>query len=60
MSLKSEVMFLVWDIIFDKYKMLAKSFYEEVEIDFSFIISPMGNHESYHGVIDYIYSEYQS
>jgi Calcineurin-like phosphoesterase len=47
-------------IISDKYKKKARSFYEKVSQNFNFVISTMGNHEFYHGLINYAYPCYQS
>ena len=57
---KGDVLLLAGDIICDKYKKKASIFYEKVSKDFEFVISTMGNHEFYHGIIDYAYPCYQS
>lgn len=57
---KGDVLLLAGDIICDKVKKRAKSFYEKVSNDYDFVISTMGNHEFYHGIIDYAYPFYQS
>ncbi len=55
-----DVLLLAGDIICDKYNKKANSYYDKIAKDFDFVISTMGNHEFYHGVIDYAYPVYQS
>jgi DNA repair exonuclease SbcCD nuclease subunit len=55
-----DVLLIAGDTICDKYKKKARAFYEKVSAEFPFIISTMGNHEFYHGIIDYAYPTYKS
>jgi len=57
---EGDVLLIAGDTICDKYKKKAKNFYEKISKDFSFIISTMGNHEFYHGIVDYAYPFYKS
>ena len=57
---EGDVLLIAGDTIPDKYKKKARVFYEKVSIEFPFIISTMGNHEFYHGIIDYAYPSYKS
>ncbi|MCF7859110.1 MAG: metallophosphoesterase [Candidatus Cloacimonetes bacterium] len=56
---RGEVLLLAGDIICDKYKKKATSFYEKISKEFRFVISTPGNHEYYHGTIDYAYPFYK-
>ncbi len=57
---KGDVLLIAGDTICDKYKQKAKSFYDKISKKFSYIISTMGNHDFYHGIIDYAYPFYKS
>jgi len=57
---KGGVLLLAGDIICDKVKKRARSFYDKISKDFDFVISTMGNHEFYQGIINYAYPVYQS
>ncbi|MBN1340523.1 MAG: metallophosphoesterase [Bacteroidales bacterium] len=56
----ADILLMAGDIICDKYKKKARFFYDQITKDFSFIISTMGNHEFYKGIIDYAYPMYKS
>lgn len=56
---KGDVLLIAGDTICDKYKKKAAFFYKKISKDFPLIISTMGNHEFYHGFIDYAYPNYQ-
>lgn len=55
---KGEVLILAGDIVVLKYKDKAEKFYEYVRANFKQIISLFGNHEFYHGEIDFAYPVY--
>lgn len=57
---QGDVLLIAGDTIPDKYKKKARKFYQKVSDDFPFIISTMGNHEFYKGIVDYAYPFYQS
>jgi len=57
---KGNVLLLAGDTVCDKYKKKAQSFYDKISKDFNQIISVPGNHEYYHGIIDYAYPFYRS
>jgi predicted phosphodiesterase len=57
---KGDVLLIAGDTICDKYKKKAKSFYDKISKDFKQIISVPGNHEYYHGIIDYAYPFYKN
>jgi len=50
---------LAGDIISNKHKKKARWFYEQVEKDFKYVISTMGNHEFYEGEVAFAYPFYQ-
>ena len=56
---KGDILLLAGDTICDKYKKKAKSFYQKISKEFPLIISTMGNHEFYNGIIDYVYPSYK-
>ncbi len=55
----ADVLILNGDIICDKYKKRANKFYDLWKKQFKLIISTMGNHEFYHGTIDYAFPTYK-
>ncbi len=55
---KGEVLILAGDIVVLKYKDKAEMFYDYVRANFKQIISLFGNHEFYHGEIDFAYPAY--
>lgn len=57
---RGDMLLMAGDIICDIYKKKARSFYSKISADFPFIISTMGNHEFYRGIINYAYPSYQS
>jgi len=57
---KGDILLLAGDIVPDKYKKKARKFYDKISKDFKNVISAMGNHEFYHGVLSYAYPDYSS
>lgn len=57
---KGDVLLIAGDTVPDKRKKKARKFYEKISGDFPFIISTMGNHEFYFGMVDYAYPSYES
>lgn len=57
---KGDILILAGDIIVDKYKKKAKKFYEKIQKEFKTIIEVPGNHEFYHGEVQYTYPNYYS
>ncbi len=53
-----EVLILAGDIVVLKYKDKAQPFYDSIRPQFKLIISIFGNHEFYHGKIDFAYPAY--
>lgn len=57
---EGDVLLIAGDTIPDKRKKKAQKFYQKISEDFPFIISTMGNHEFYNGIVDYAYPFYKS
>ena len=57
---KGNILLLAGDIVPDKYKQKAEKFYQKISTAFPTIISAMGNHEFYHGIVSYAYPRYSS
>ncbi len=55
-----DVLLLAGDVVTERTKSRAwaKKFFHKLEKEFSFIISVMGNHEFYHGHLDFAYPSY--
>lgn len=53
-----DILLIAGDTVCDKYENAAADFYNRISEDFPFIISTMGNHEFYNGMIDYAYPSY--
>lgn len=55
---RGEVLILAGDIVVLKYKDKAQQFYDYIRSHFKQILSIFGNHEFYHGEIDFAYPSY--
>lgn len=55
---KGDVLILAGDIVVNKYKQKAESFYKYIEKNFKHIISIQGNHEFYKGEVYFAYPSY--
>lgn len=56
---EADILVLAGDIVVDKYKSEAGFFIDQIKHDYKTVISTMGNHEFYDGVISYAYPDYK-
>lgn len=59
LPVNGDVLVLAGDIVCDSDIELARPFYDDIAQKFPLIINTMGNHEFYHGTINYAYPDFQ-